>query len=69
MTIRNFDEIQNFNEASDWEVINSFYRFGGFNERLEYSLLMRMTERLEYSPHMQSAARQPPEVQLLVLLV
>jgi hypothetical protein len=51
MTIRNFDEIQNFNEASDWEVINSFYRFGGFNERLEYSLplekLLRSDEEID----------------------
>ncbi len=51
MRIRNFDEIENLNESSDWEVINSFYRFGGFNERLNEVIplekLLRSDEEID----------------------
>ena len=34
MRIRNFDEIKNIDNDGDWEVVNVFYRFGGYTERL-----------------------------------
>ena len=46
MRIRNFDEIRNIDNAGDWEVVNTFYRFGGHNETSGDSKELIKLERL-----------------------